>query len=319
MVASPLEVSMNYNLTLKTPPATEPISLTEIKDYLKISDYADTSAGLTITPSILIATRTPGTVNGASVNVLGYAATVELNIGTILATGTLDVKIQESPDDATWADWYSFPQVTPANDNQALQIAYTGDNTYIRVVGVLAVANADYAVNVVLNQGYTSEDTYLTSLITAAREYCETFQGRAYITQTWELAMPYFPCEIKIPKGKLQTIGSITYKDSSGATTTLTVNTDYVTSIRGIMGRVVPAYGKAWPSFTPFPLDAVVVTFTCGYGTASDVPEKVIQAMKLLVSHWFTNRVPVDQAMGNAKEISFTLSALLWMDRIVNV
>ena len=310
---------MNYNLTLKTPPATEPISLTEIKDYLKISDYADTSAGLTIEESILIATRTPGTTNGTSVDVLGYTATVELNIGTILADGTLDAKIQESQYGVTWTDWYNFTQVTPANDNQTLKAVYTGDNTYIRVVGVLAVANADYAANVILNQGYTSEDTYLTSLITAAREFCEGYQNRAYITQVWELAMPYFPCEIEIPKGKLQTVDLITYKNSEGTTATLAANTDYVTSIRGILGRAVPAYGKSWPSFTPFPLDAVIVTFTAGYGTASDVPEKVIQAIKLLVSHWFTNRVPVDQALGNAKEISFTLSALLWQDRIVSV
>ena len=310
---------MSYSLTLKTPPTSEPISLAEIKDYLKISDYSDTSAGLTIAESILIATRTPGTVNGLSVIVLGYAATVELNIGAILASGTLDVKIQESPDGVTWVDWYSFAQITPANDNQTLKAAYAGDNKYIRVVGVLAVANGDYAANVILNQGYTAEDTYLTSLITAARSYCEDFQGRAYITQTWELALPCFYQEIEVPKGNLQAIDSITYKNSVGVTTTLAANTDYVMSIRGIVGRVVPAYGKIWPWFVPFPLDAVVVTFTCGYGTAADVPEKVIQAMKLLISHWFTNRVPIDQAQGNAKEISFTLSALLWQDRLVNV
>lgn len=309
---------MSYSLTLKTPPATEPISLAEIKDYLKISDYADTSAGLTIEESILIATKTPGTVNGLSVIVLGYAATVELNVGAILAGGTLDVKIQESTDDATWVNWYSFTQITPANDNQTLKAVYTGDNVYIRVVGVLAVANADYAANVILNQGYTAEDVYLTSLITAAREYCEDYQSRAYITQSWELALPCFYQEIEIPKGNLQTVDSITYKDSLGVTITLTANTDYVTSIRGIVGRVVPAYGKIWPWFTPFPLDAVVVTFTCGYGTATDVPEKVIQAMKLLISHWFTNRVPV--LVGSiSKDLEFTLSALLWMDRLVNV
>ena len=310
---------MSYSLTLKTPPTSEPLSLTEIKDYLKISDYADTSAGLTIAESILIATRTPGTVNGLSVIVLGYAATVELNVGAILANGTLDVKIQESNDDATWVDWYIFPRVTPVSGNQALQAAYTGDNKYIRVVGVLAVANGDYAANVILNQGYAAEDTYLTSLITAARQYCEDFQGKAYITQTWEMALPWFCQEIEIPKGNLQAVDSITYKNSAGVTTILTADTDYVTSIRGVVGRVVPAYGKVWPWFVPFPLDAVIVTFTCGYGTAADIPEKVIQAMKLLISHWFKNRVPIDQAQGNAKEISFTLSALLWQDRLVNV
>ena len=309
---------MNYSLTLKTPPATEPLSLQSVKDYLKISDYADTSAGLTISESILIATRTPGTVNGLSVDVLGYAATVELNIGTIIAGGTLDVKIQESNDEATWVDWYSFDEVTPATDNQTLKVQYTGDNQYIRVVGVLTLANGNYAVNVILNQGYTAEDIYLTSLITAARQYCEGYQKRSYITQTFEMAMPYFPHEIEIPKGNLQSIDSITYKNSAGVTTTLSAD-EYVVSTRGILGKIVPAYGKAFPSFIPFPLDAIIITFTCGYGTAEDVPETVKQALKLMISHWFTHRIPLDQAMSNTKEVEFTLSALLWMDRIVNI
>ena len=309
---------MNYNLTLLTPPATEPISLTEVKNYLKISDYADTSAGLSIEESILIATRTPDTVNGLSVDVLGYAATVELNIGTIIAGGTLDVKIQESNDDATWVDWISFTQITPATDNQTLKVRYTGDNQYIRVIGVLAISNGDYSVNVILNQGYTAEDTYLASLIKAARIYCEGYQNRVYVTQVWEMALPYFPGEITIPMGNLKTIDSIAYTDNEGTETALVVGTDYVTSIRGAVGRAVPAYGKSWPSFIPNPLDAVVVTFAAG-GDAEDVSETVKQAMKLLIGLWFENRIPVDQAQGNAKEISFTLSALLWMDRLVNV
>ena len=312
---------MIYNLTLKTPPVAEPLSLQEVRDYLKISDYADTSAGLLITPSILIATRTPGTVNGTSVIVLGYIATVELNIGTVLTSGTLNVKIQESNDNATWVDWGSFAQVTPANDNQTLKAAYTGDNVYIRVVGVLAVANGDYAANVILNQGYTSEDIYLTSLITAAREYCELYQSRAYVTQSWELAFDSWPCGvIDVPKGCLQTIDSVKYTDSSGTTITMTEDVDYIYSTRGLLGRLTAPYGKSWPSFTPYPIDAIVIEFTCGYGdNATDVPVKIIQALKLLVGHWHSHRIPVDETGGNVKEIEFTLSALLWMDRIVNV
>jgi hypothetical protein len=72
---------MHYDMTLKTPAATEPLTLAQVKEFLKLSDYADTSAGLTIEESILIASRTPGTVNGSSVLVTGFAATIELNAG----------------------------------------------------------------------------------------------------------------------------------------------------------------------------------------------------------------------------------------------
>ena len=311
---------MEYTLTLKTAPTTEPLTLAEVKDYLKISDLGDTSSGLTISESILIASRNTGTVNGTSVDITGYTATVELNVGTLLAGGKLNVKIQESADNATWVDWYSFTEVTTANDNDTFKYQYTGSKQYIRVVGVLTVAGGDYAANIILNQGYTDEDTYLTSLITVARQYCEDYQNRAYITQTWEMSLPEFPYDdavIEIPKGNLQSISSIKYKDYAGTETTLVENTDYIVSTRGVLGKICPTYGDTWPVFTPYPLDAVIITFVCGYGAAAAVPEKVIQAMKLLISHWFVNRIPINEALNNTNELSFTLSALLWQDRIV--
>jgi uncharacterized phiE125 gp8 family phage protein len=158
-------------------------------------------------------------------------------------------------------------------------------------------------------------------LITCAREYVETYQGRALITQTWEMAFQDFLEDmIYIPLGKLQTIDSIKYTDSDNVVTTLTEHTDYIVSTRGTLGLICPAYNKSWPIFTPYPLDAVIITFTCGYGDdASDIPIKTIQAMKLLISHWYKNRIPVDQAQGNAKEIEFTLSSLLWQERILDI
>lgn len=60
----------------------------------------------------------------------------------------------------------------------------------------------------------TIEDTYLGTLITAAREYCEMFQNRAYITQTWELTLdtwPRFP--FKLPMPPLVSVTFIHYHD----------------------------------------------------------------------------------------------------------
>lgn len=166
----------------------------------------------------------------------------------------------------------------------------------------------------------TFEDTDLMSYLTAAREYCEGVQNRAYITQTWELSFDSWPCSvIEIPKGSLQTINLVSYKDSEGVTTELTAITDYVFSPRGILGRLTPAYGKSWPSFTPFPLDAVVIEFTCGYGdNATSVPAKVIHAIKLLVSHWYEHRTPLSDTDQAPEEIAFTVSSLLWQNRIMN-
>lgn len=52
----------------------------------------------------------------------------------------------------------------------------------------------------------TDEDTLITSLIAAAREDCEAFQNRKYLTQTWEYWLDSFPSTdfIEIPNPPLQ-------------------------------------------------------------------------------------------------------------------
>jgi uncharacterized phiE125 gp8 family phage protein len=164
-----------------------------------------------------------------------------------------------------------------------------------------------------------NEDFYILSLIIAARKFCENYQNRAYITQVWEMSLDYWDNNIiEIPKGNLQTVDSIVYKDSDGVSTTL-ANTEYVYSIRGILGRLTPAYGKIFPTFTPYPLDAIVITFTCGYGASTAVPETIKQAMYLLISHWYENRVPLADKMIVPDELNFAVTALLWQERIVNL
>ena len=175
------------------------------------------------------------------------------------------------------------------------------------------------------------EDAYVDSLIRVAREFCEDTQHRALITQTWEMGLPGFPLSssnsltgdkrgsiIEIPKGRLQTVDSITYKDTAGVVITLTPEVDYAVSNRGILGRVCPPFGKIFPLAILYPLDPVVIKFTCGYGDdAADVPGKVIQAMYMLISHWYENRMVVNDLRGVVPdEITFAVTALLSKDKI---
>lgn len=163
------------------------------------------------------------------------------------------------------------------------------------------------------------EDDYVISLIIAAREYCETYQNRAYITQTWELALPRFPLHtVTIPKGKLQTIESVSYINAAGIVTTLIPEIGYAVSQRGILGRVCPPYGKAFPYEPLYPLDPVMVKFTCGYGdTSESVPARVKQAMLLLIGHWHENRMAVTEL--RTTDLSFAVAALLSQEKIVMV
>jgi uncharacterized phiE125 gp8 family phage protein len=307
---------MRYNLIRTANPTVEPISLQEAKDFLRIFPSPGCDGVVTVA-AIPPATYTPSTVTSAKLEVLALNASVIFNVGTVLAAGSIVLTVEESNDDALWEVIHTFTIVTPANDVAVYTYDYDGAMRYIRVSAVIATANAAFSVEINTITGDTSEDDLLENLIVLAREYCEDFQNRAFITQTWEMSMPYFPCGIiDIPKGNLQSIDSIKYKDADGVETTL-APTSYVVSDRGILGRVASAYGTVFPSFVPFPLDAVVIEFTCGYGdTALDVPERVKYAMKVLITHWYDNRaLLVSSSMKN--EVPKSVNTLLSQERIV--
>lgn len=177
----------------------------------------------------------------------------------------------------------------------------------------------------------TSDDIYISSLIIVAREFCEEYQHRAYITQTWELALQKFSIDqtdtlnndiqssiIEIPKGRLQAINSFTYKDSAGVVTIMQQDIDYVVSTRGMLGKICPPFGKIFPVCLLYPLDPIIINFTCGYGDdGSKVPARIKQAMLLLISHWYENRMVINNLRGvNPEEVSFAVTTLLQKDKI---
>jgi uncharacterized phiE125 gp8 family phage protein len=168
-----------------------------------------------------------------------------------------------------------------------------------------------------LRVDYDDDDVALiTPMIKAARMYCENFQNRAYVTQTWTMYLPWFHKVIKIPKGSLQTVNSVKYKNSDGTEVTLTENVNYIYSKTGIEGILTTPYGVTWPAFTQYPLDAVTIEFTCGYGLAVAVPETIKQAILMLVKYWYDQK---DISITISNDIQQAVHRLLWQDRILSV
>jgi len=164
----------------------------------------------------------------------------------------------------------------------------------------------------------TDEDADILSIIKAARIYCENFQNRTYITRSRELWLDAWPEKdrINIPYPPLQSVSSVKYYGTDDTEYTMPA-TDYFVDTKNEPGRLVLAYGKSWPSITLRPANGVLITFTAGYGAdGSYVPENVIQAMRLLIGHWYENREAV--LTGSiSKEIEFAVHSLLWFDRVV--
>jgi len=162
----------------------------------------------------------------------------------------------------------------------------------------------------------TDEDALLTAMIEAARDYCEKYQNRAYITQTWELALDWFPPEdrIRIPLPPLQSVSNVKYYGTDDTEYTFPV-ADYQVDTHSQPGRLVLGYGKSWPSVSLRPANGVIITFIAGYGATEDeVPKRVKQAIKVLVGHLYEHREATD--LKELKEVPFAVHALLGLDRI---
>lgn len=155
-----------------------------------------------------------------------------------------------------------------------------------------------------------SPDDDINDLIPAAREWCEEYQNRAYITQTLELALDSWPCvnAIILPRPPLQSVISIEYTDNAGVTTTWS-DSNYVVDDYSEPAKLVKAYGKLWPSVSLDVTNGIVIQYTLGYGlNPEDVPARIRQAIILLVAFWFENGV-CDPPQG--------IKSLLALDRVV--
>ena len=170
----------------------------------------------------------------------------------------------------------------------------------------------------------TDDDTLIQALITAARQTAESITRRAFITQSWKLVLDQFPApginvgsanwygpqwgnspgpltslrsdgrtgfEIFLDHSPVATVDSITYTDPDGTTQTL-LSTAYKTDFVTEPCRVVPAYGTTWPA-TRNEINAVSVTYTCGYGAAAAVPESIKRWILLQIGAMYENREAV--------------------------
>jgi uncharacterized phiE125 gp8 family phage protein len=161
----------------------------------------------------------------------------------------------------------------------------------------------------------SDDDTFITGLIVAARQYVEGASRRAFITQTWRLSLDEWPGddEIELPKPPLVSVTSVIYKDTVGAQTTLSSSL-YIVDTDSEPGRVKLAYGESWPSDTLYPANPIQITYVAGYGAAAAVPAWVKQAIKLIVGHWYENR---EETIAGTiiKGIPLGADSLIWLNR----
>jgi uncharacterized phiE125 gp8 family phage protein len=305
------------------PPAVEPVSLQEAKKhlYLDSGSFADNiSSNQSIAPgSHQIAAGFSLKGAGIDVSAAGNVLAV-LSAGAFGSGGTLDVKLQESDTDidADYTDVESgaFAQVSEANDNATYELTYSGTRKYVRAIATVAGAACDFDVSIVLEAPTNAEDNDILRYIKAARRYCERFQNRAFITQTWDLYLDGFPAgnQIEIPLPPLQSVTWLKYKDAAGILQTWDAS-NYIVDAVSEPGRIVLANGKSWPA-TYEEIQAVQIRFVCGYGdSAADVPEEARQAILLKIADLYEHRG--DEAAD--PNIDRAIENLLWPERLISI
>lgn len=192
----------------------------------------------------------------------------------------------------------------------------------------------------------TDDDTLITSLIVAARQWCEEMTGRSFVTQTWAAKLPGFPgmtgiagvpiygvdpawlpvraisgvaafrFAIRLPRGPVASVTSLTYLDGTGTQQTLDPAT-YIVAADEWGATVTPTWGTSWPQALVHP-ESVVVTYRAGYGSTADtVPSPIVAAIKLLIGTWYEQREAVSLSRFTPSEVPFTVDALLSPYRVL--
>jgi uncharacterized phiE125 gp8 family phage protein len=141
-----------------------------------------------------------------------------------------------------------------------------------------------------------ADAAYIDELIAAAVSRLDGPSGllnRALITQSWEARYPGFCPEIVVPLARVQTVDSVKCLDASGVERTLDPSLYRVTGRLSDDCRIRPAIGKTWPA-TLRDREAVVVSFTSGFGdTSDDVPATIRHALLEMIATAYEHREAV--------------------------
>ena len=183
-----------------------------------------------------------------------------------------------------------------------------------------------------------ADDTYLTALITAARELVERTTGRCLITQTWRLTLDNWPCGgadiwwdgvregpvtmfdtaawVEIRKAPIAAITSVITKAEDDTPTTWAAASYYLAKQPNGYGRLTRRSGQTWPQIVNRSAAGIEITFTAGYGAAAHtVPSAIRHAIKVLATHWHENREPAS-ACASAQLMPMGLGTILASFRV---
>jgi uncharacterized phiE125 gp8 family phage protein len=137
------------------------------------------------------------------------------------------------------------------------------------------------------------EDATIALRVAAATDEIDAgdgWLGRALLPQQWRVTFNGFPCQernnpdaaIFLPYPPLISVDAVRYRNTSNTLTTLVAGTDYEVIQGDPHGMILPAFQTPWPP-TSGRVNAVEVTFTCGYDEDASPPNPVPDLAKQFI------------------------------------
>jgi len=155
----------------------------------------------------------------------------------------------------------------------------------------------------------STDDTLITALIAAARQMVEERIGISLLTQTRDVYGLTFPTGtvLTLPYGPVQSVTGVYYTETDSANESTFDATSYLTQVW--RDAVVLKSGYTWPNNA-----TMRVRYVAGYTAAASVPQRIKQAILLIIGHWYENREATQGT--TVRELPLAVESLLNLERV---
>jgi uncharacterized phiE125 gp8 family phage protein len=143
-----------------------------------------------------------------------------------------------------------------------------------------------------------TDDDMITRLITVARMHVENRAGIRLPTQTLAIKCETFDDLAKLPTAPIQSITSVVYVDTDGASQTL-AGSVYEARLEGLEPQIVLKFNESWPSIQD--RSRITVTAVAGYTT---IPAELAHAVLMILGALYMDRESTGEASASAVDIS---------------
>lgn len=157
------------------------------------------------------------------------------------------------------------------------------------------------------------DDALIAGLITTARSQAEVYQQRVLVRKQFDLTYDTWPgyrVELASP---VVSVDLVQYTDDAGTVHQLVSGTDYLADLHKQPAILACSWNLPFSSSTLTQSSSILIRFTAGYLPTdpfwSNAGARLKTGMLLLISHLYTNRLPI--VAGTSGELPFGITAFL--------